>query len=449
MTQTAWVLSLTQFYLGLGFMLFFLALELGLAWVLFVLRLRAGREAAALLAYRFWVRIYALALIIGFAASLPLLLQLGTLWPDFMDRAGEVAGPLLAMAILTTFVFKSCFLGAMLYGQRPLSDRAHTTVVGMVALGTSLTAWWIVVLLAWLQWPVGATLTENHYQISSWAALLGGAAPALFGVLVSGGLMLAATLMLSITAQRTRSRPSDEGDRAIFAGGARLLLLALVLQIGLAAWLGSQLLPVQPARVAAVVPQWQSGPVQPLSLLAWLDVPAGRNAWVLAGPPVPSGWLSGAAATDAGAVATLPGLNDLMGMRPPVWLTYASSRLAVFLTGLLALMALVAWWRGRRLGFEPDSLTDSGRVWLQGMAWTALVLQAVGWGHLLVGSLPYAIYGTVTLREIGTVQALDSLWLVLGVQVLVYGALALGFRQLLGHTMRYGVVPVARHRGRA
>src|SRR5690606_3056618 len=126
-----------------------------------------------------------------------------------------------------------------------------------------------------------------------------------------------------------------------------------------------------------------------------------------------------------------------------VWLTYASSRLVVLLTGVLAVMALAAWWRGRRLGFEPDSLTPANRIGLQVMAWLALGVQAVGWGHLMVGSLPYAIYGTVTLREIGTVQSPDSLWLILGVQVLVYGALALGFRQLLGHTLRYGVVPVA------
>ncbi|WP_345795698.1 cytochrome ubiquinol oxidase subunit I [Castellaniella sp. MT123] len=470
MTQTAWVLSLTQFYLSLGFMLLFLALELGLAWVLFVLRLRARRGAAALLAYRFWVRVYALALIVGFAASLPLLFQLGTLWPDFMDRAGEVAGPLLGMAILTAFIFKSCFLGAMLYGQRWLSESAHTAVVGMVALGTSLTAWWVVVLLAWLQWPVGARLVENHYQIQDWFALLGGAAPALFGVLASGALILAATLMLSLTAQRTRARPSDAGDRSVFAGGAWLLLVAVVAQAVLVAGLGRQLLPVQPARAAAVIPQWVTGPAEHASLLAWLDVAGGRNTWALPGPSIPPDWLPPKPALDGAprsgpketaadapkspaenppAVPEIQGLNDLIGMRPPVWLTYASSRLAVLLTGLLGLMAVWALWTGRRLGFEPDSLTPAGRIGLRVTAWLALILQGVGWGHLLVGSLPYAIYGTVTLREIGTVQGEGGLWLVLGLQVLVYGALVLGFRQLLGHTMRYGVVPVARYRGRA
>lgn len=472
MTQTAWVLSLTQFYLSLGFLLFFLALELGLAWVLFVLRLRARQGAAALLAYRFWVRVYALALIVGFAASLPLLFQLGTLWPDFMDRAGEVAGPLLGMAVLTAFIFKSCFLGAMLYGQRTLSESAHTAVVGMVALGTSLTGWWIVVLLAWLQWPVGARLMENHYQIQDWFALLGGAAPALFGVLACGGLMLAATLMLSVVAQRTQTRPSDAGDRSVFVGGAWLLLATVVAQALLAAWLWRLLLPVQPARAAAVIPQWVSGPAERASLFAWLDVAEGRNIWVLPGPDIPPDWLPlrpepdakplpgqknpaqaarqvKPAADTASAHPEIQGLDDLIGMRPPVWLTYASSRLAVLLTGLLGLMAVWVLWRGRRLGFEPDNLTPAERIGLRVTAWMALILQGVGWGHLLAGSLPYAIYGTVTLREIGTVQGEGGLWLVLGLQLLVYGALVLGFRQLLGHSMRYGVVPVARYRGRA
>lgn len=443
MTQTAWVLSLTQFYLSLGFMLFFLALELGLAWVLFVLRLRARRAEAALLAYRFWVRIYALALILGFAASLPLLLQMGTLWRGLMERAGEVVGPLLAMAVLTAFVFKSCFLGAMLYGQRSLSNAAHTAVVGMVALGTTLTVWWVVVLLGWLQWPAGTVLVNKYYQIQDWVSLLGsGVAPALFGVLLTGGLMLVATLMLSVTAQRTWARPSDAGDRLVFSAAIGLLLVAVVLQAGLAFRLGQQLLPVQPARLAAVVPQWHSGPPDPVTLLAWPDATENRNAWAWL-PPKAAGHL------DAGSAAEMPGLADMMGQRPPVWPTYISLRLAILLTAVLGLLALWGWWQGRRLGFEPDGLSPVARRALQAMAWVALAAQAMAWTHLMIGSLPYAVYGTITLREIGTAQAEGGLWLMLGLQVLVYGALALGFRQLLGHTVRYGVVPVARHRGRA
>jgi cytochrome d ubiquinol oxidase subunit I len=443
MTQTAWVLSLSQFYLSLGFMLLFLALELGLAWVLFGFRLRERRSTAARLAYRFWVRVFALTLMLSFGASLPLLLQLGTLWPRLMDRAGEVVGPLVAMMVLTAFVFKSCFLGAMLYGQRSLSDRAHTVVVGMVALGTSLTAYWIVTLLAWMQWPVGTTLTEGHYEITDWVAILSGAAPLFFGVLLTGGLVLAGTLMLTVTAVRTDTRPSDEGDRGVYAAGLWLVLLALLLQTALVTRIGRELLPVQPARVAAVVPQWKSGAPDRLTLLAWPDADAHRDAWALRGPAA-ADWLPGAAVR-----SPLKGLDDLEGVDPPVWLTYMSARLAAALALALAAAALWSLWRGWRLGYEPDGLAPLARLRLRAMMWAAVLLQLVGWGHVLVGSLPYAVYGTITLREIGTAQSEDTLWGGLGLQLAVYAVLAVGFYQLLRHTTRFGVVPVARHRGRA
>ncbi len=83
------------------------------------------------------------------------------------------------------------------------------------------------------------------------------------------------------------------------------------------------------------------------------------------------------------------------------------------------------------------------------MAWLAVALQAAGWGHLMIGSLPYAIQGTISLREIGTSAGEGILGAVLCLQLVVYGAVAAGFRQLLRHATRYGVVPVARHRGRA
>lgn len=443
MTQTAWVLTLSQFYLSLGFMLFFLALELGLAWILFGLRLSARRSQAARLAYRFWVRIFALSVIVSFAASIPLLLQFGTLWPGFMDRAGEVVGPLLALAVLIAFVFKSCFLGAMLYGHRSLSDWAHRAVVGMVALGISLVAYCIATLMAWLQQPVGVVLVEGRYQLEDWAALVRGVAPTLFGLLLTAGLMLASALMLAIVAWRTRVRPSDEGDRCVFAGSLRLLWVSLLLQAALAATLGHQLLPVQPGRAAAITPHWSALMPEHLSLMAWPDADQGRNRWVVPGPDRLPPWFAPAAGTPR------PGLNDMVGIHPPIWATYLSVRLAVLLTALFMLVASWAWWRGHRLGYEPDRLRPAGRRMLRILLWGVVLLQAVGWGHLLLGSLPYAVYGALNLHEIGNFQRTETLFGIFAFQLVIYGALALGFRQLLLYTSRYGVVPVGRQRGHA
>lgn len=443
MTQTAWVLSLTQFYLGLGFLLFFLALELGLAWVLFAFRMCAHRGDAAMLAYRFWARVFALSVIVAFASGLPLLLQFGTLWPRLMDRAGEVIGPLVGLAVLMAFVFKSCFLGAMLYGQRALSNRAHSAVVGMVAVGTSLAAWWVVVLLGWFQWPVGTLLVDGRYQVLDWGELMrAGLAPVLFGVLLTGGLLLGATLMLGVTATRTRTRPSDAGDRRVYAVGLWLALGALVVQTGLAFQLGRDLMPVQPERAAAIIPQWTTGSPHPLSLVAWPEPSQARNRWGVYTSQLPD-WL----APREGE--TMQGLSDLAGIHPPVWPTFTLPRLAALLAAVLGVLALWHLWRGWRLRYEPDQLGPADRVALRSMPWVVSGLQLAGWGYLLVGNLPYAVYGTVTLREVATMQPESVLWGGLGLYALVYLVLAVGFYRLLRHTVRHGVVPVARHRRRA
>uniref|UniRef100_UPI0033410FFF cytochrome ubiquinol oxidase subunit I n=1 Tax=Castellaniella defragrans TaxID=75697 RepID=UPI0033410FFF len=439
-------LSLAQFLTSLGFMLAFLALELGLAWVLLYFRLRARLGGASwMLAYRFWVRVYALSLILSFAAGIPVLLQLGALWPDFMDRAGQVVGPLVAAAVLTAFIFKSCFLGAMLYGQRRLSDAVHTLMVFMVALGASLTAYWIMALMAWTQLPAGASLVDGRYQVDDWLPILGGRlAFTLFGLILVGGLMIAAALMLTVTAVRTRVRPSDEGDRSVYATGLWLLLAGVLAQGALAVNLGHVLLPAQPVRAAAVVPQWHSAVRPDMTVAAWPDAAQQANAWEwrwAAGMP---DWF----ARDPDGMVR--GLDHFSGMMPPVFMTYWTLRVAVLAGGLLVLAAFVAWWRGQRLGYEPDGLRPLERGVLRLLVMLACVIQIAGLAHLFIGAMPYAIHGTVTLREIAA--AAPGMGEHAGITlayVLVYAALWLGFCQLLRHITRYGVVPVARRRGRA
>ncbi|HUH40028.1 MAG TPA: cytochrome ubiquinol oxidase subunit I, partial [Castellaniella sp.] len=434
MTQTALFLSLAQFLTSLGFMLAFLALELGLAWVLLYFRLRArGGEASWMLAYRFWVRVYALSLILGFAGAIPVMLQLGTLWPGFMAKAGEVAGPVIAAAVLTAFVFKSCFLGAMLYGQRRLSDTVHTLMVLMVALGVSLTAYWVMALLAWAQMPVGAALTDGHYQVRGWdSILLGRLAPTLFGLLAVGGLMVVGALMLAVTAVRVRARPSDESDRRVYATGLWLVVACVLAQGALALDLGRVLLPAQPARAAAIVPQWHGAPQADLTLLAWPDPRQQANSWAWRQPIDPPAWLA------READGQVRGLDHFSGMTPPIVLTYVSLRLALLAGLVLALLALRALWRGWRLGYEPDGLRPLGRGALRALTVLACVIQIAGLAHLFIGAMPYAIYGVVTLRELGAAYDMAVHTGVTLAYVAVYAALLLGFYQLLRHITRYG-----------
>src|SRR5690606_21669178 len=166
MNTIVW-LSQIQSLVSLGFMSLFLLIELGLAWVLLFFRLadRYSPGNAWMLAYRFWVRVYALAAILALAAGIPVLIELGSLWPGLLDRIGDVAVPLLAAVILSTFCVKSYFRSAMLFGLRSLSHTAYTAVVFMVAAGTTLSVLWVLALVGWMQTPAGTGFLKGEYFV--------------------------------------------------------------------------------------------------------------------------------------------------------------------------------------------------------------------------------------------------------------------------------------------
>ena len=139
-------LARAQFVTSLSFLALFLSVALALAWILlfFKLRARMSSNGGWTAAYRFWVRIFALSFVLTLAASVPVLIQLGSLWAGLMDKIGNVAGPLLGYGILSVFILKSCFLGVMLFGQRRVSDGAHTLAVLMVAVGQLVAVFWVL-----------------------------------------------------------------------------------------------------------------------------------------------------------------------------------------------------------------------------------------------------------------------------------------------------------------
>ncbi len=441
MTQTGWILSLSQFYLGLGFVLFFLALELGLAWILFALRLKAGQNEPALFAYRFWVRVFALATVLSFAASLPLVLQFGTLWPGFMAKAGALLGPILGLLILTAFVFKSCFLGAMLYGQRKLGNIAHTLVVLMVAIGTSIYSWWLILLLAWMLNPTGTSLANGQIAVVDWLAVFNGSAVSLSLLYFSAALLFSFSLILSFTAYRSRLRPGDAAGRLAYAISVWLVLPLAILQIVLALRLGYQLLPAQPARLATVLMQWHTGPAEGLKILAWPATGLEHTSWQ---------WLSDidwAKLLLPANYGQVIGLEQLSGIHPPLWLSFYSARLAVLFA--LVILLLAVWLLGRALAlrYQTDKFRRHDRFGLRVLIWLVVLQQLFGWTHLLSGNLPYAVYATFSLQELGT--PLSKTWqiLFLSLQLLVCLGFVYGFRGILRANARYGVIPVARHRG--
>ncbi len=438
------LLARAQFIASLSFLALFLAVALALAWVLlfFKVRARMSGHLGWTAAYRFWVRIFALAFVLTLAASVPVLIQLGSLWAGLMDKIGNVAGPLIGYGILSVFILKSCFLGVMLFGQRRVSDAAHTFAVFMVAIGQLVAVFWVLALQSWMQTPDGALLVDGRYEVYDWMAVVFN--PSLgwrLGVVAVGAALAVAFLMLGVAAVQALRRPLDDGERCSFKTALVMALLATVLQVPVAAGAGKVIVQYQPAKAAAAAGYWESGTSPAFVVLGWPDAKSRSNMMDITVSNAGGRWLH------RNEDGTYQGLDKYSGMMPPVALTFWSLRVAIGLGGLMLGVAWVTFFWTWRRGLEPATLPKWWLRVISMMMFAGGVAVVAGWWVSIIGLQPYAVNGTVTQTEIlGPVSGATLLYGLLG-YIALYGVLLAAFVGMLFHAARYGVVPVRKLAG--
>ena len=161
------ILSRIQFAANITFHILFPTISIALAWALLYFKIKFNKtgDSEWSEAYQFWVKIFALTFALGVVSGITMSFQFGTNWPGYMQTVGNIAGPLLGYEVLSAFFLEATFLGIMLFGAKRVSQRAHTVATFLVAFGTSLSAFWIIVLDSWMQTPQGfdrQTLVEAH-----------------------------------------------------------------------------------------------------------------------------------------------------------------------------------------------------------------------------------------------------------------------------------------------
>ena len=165
-------LARIQFAANISFHILFPTITIALGWVLlfFKLALHATGDSAWLRAYRLWVKVFALSFALGVVSGVTMSFQFGTNWPGYMEKVGNIAGPLLAYEILTAFFLEAVFLGIMLFGFRRVCERVHTLATFLVAFGTTLSAFWILALNSWMQTPAGFEMRDGVAHVIDWWA---------------------------------------------------------------------------------------------------------------------------------------------------------------------------------------------------------------------------------------------------------------------------------------
>jgi len=175
-SETAILLARIQFAFTVSFHFLFPAFTIGLASYLAVLEglwLKTG-EARYFNLFKYWVKIFAITFAMGVVSGIVMSYQFGTNWSVFSDKAGPVIGPLMAYEVLTAFFLEAGFLGVMLFGLERVGKKLHFVATLMVAIGTVISAFWILSVNSWMHTPVGYAFNEagQFVPAAGWAEII-------------------------------------------------------------------------------------------------------------------------------------------------------------------------------------------------------------------------------------------------------------------------------------
>ena len=276
MDSDALLLARIQFGFTISFHIIFPAITIGLASYLAVLEGLWLRTRATVYRdlYHFWTKIFAVNFGMGVVSGLVMAYQFGTNWSFFSDFAGSITGPLLAYEVLTAFFLEAGFLGVMLFGWSRVGPGLHFSTV-MVALGTLVSATWILASNSWMQTPAGYEIVNGQVVPTDWLAVIFN--PSFPYRLAHMGIaaFLATALMVGASGAWHLLR----GDRSpavkkMFTMAMGMLLLVAPLQAVVGDFHGLNTLKHQPAKVAAMEGHWENEPGAgvPLTLFGLPDM---------------------------------------------------------------------------------------------------------------------------------------------------------------------------------
>jgi cytochrome d ubiquinol oxidase subunit I len=387
------VLARIQFAANISFHILFPSISIGLGWILLFFRLRYTRtgDQAWEYAYHFWVKIFALTFAMGVVSGITMSFQFGTNWPGFMERAGNIAGPLLGYEVLSAFFLEASFLGIMLFGKHRVSNRMHLIASFLVAFGTTLSAFWILSLNSWMQTPAGFHLENGVVMVDSWMeAIFNPSFPYRFFHMLTASVLTSAFLITGVSAWRALHDVDGPATWKVLRTGVVIAALAAPLQIFIGDLHGLNTLEHQPAKIAAMEAIWETEQGAPFTLVGFPDESSRSNRYAVEIPYAASLILTH---TVDGKVR---GLNEFAGRHPPVALVFWSFRVMV---GLGVLMVLVSWFAGWQLR-RTGRCSRPVLIALSAMTFSGWFAVLAGWYVTEVGRQPWIVAGVLTAQDV-------------------------------------------------
>jgi len=414
----ALLLARIQFGFTISFHFIFPSFSIGLASYLAVLEalwLRTGKPVYLDL-YKYWLKIFAVVFAMGVVSGIVMSYQFGTNWAVFSDRAGPVIGPLMAYEVLTAFFLEAGFLGVMLFGMRKVGRRLHFFATLMVAIGTFISAFWILSVNSWMQTPTGHTMNADGQFVpaAGWLPIIFNPSfPYRLVHTVIAAYLTTALVVGAAGAWHLLRDSQHEHARKMFSMAMWMAALVAPVQIFVGDQHGLNTLEHQPAKVMAMEGHFRSHPEgAPLILFGIPNDEEQRMEHALEIPRL------GSLILKHDLDAPVAGLDTIApGNRPPVEVVFWSFRVMVGLGTLMLILgacSLLARFAGKLYEWR----------WLKRFAVlmgpAGFIAVIAGWITTEVGRQPFTVYGLLRTAESASPLAAPAVGASLVAFVIVY-----------------------------
>lgn len=341
---------------------------------------------------RFWTKIFAVSFAMGVVSGIPMSYQFGSNWSRFSEVTGNVIGPLIGYEVLTAFFLEATFLGVLLFGWNRVPPWLHVTAAILVALGTTLSGFWILAANSWMHTPAGHIVRDGiAYPVDWWAIIFNPSFPYRFVHMMTAAFLTTSVVVLAVGARYLMARVFEAEARTMLRMGVGMVALLGPLQLLFGDLHGLNTLEHQPVKVAAMEGHWENKGSAPLVLFAWPDEEAETNRYEIAIPKL------GSLILTHDWDGTYPALTDFPpSERPPVPNVFFAFRIMVGIGLVLIALGLTGallWWRGR-LFKARWYLRPAGYVWPLGF-----IAILAGWVTTETGRQPYVAYGILRTKD--------------------------------------------------
>jgi cytochrome bd ubiquinol oxidase subunit I len=389
------LLSRLQFAFTVSFHIIFPSFSIGLAaWltILEALHLWIGRPAYRQV-FEFWLKIFGVAFGLGVVSGVVMAFEFGSNWSELSRMSGPIQGPLLVYETFTAFALEASFFGILLFGRSRVPPWFYLFSTAMVALGTTLSAFWIMVNNSWMQVPVGYVVENGQFVPDDWTAIIFSPVVwARFPHMLLAAYLTGAFCVAATGAWYLLRRVFHAEAQIMLRMGLGLAAVLLPFQLLFGHLNGEYVVHHQPSKMAAIEARWHDQKPASEVLLAWPDVGNHRNLFAIT-LPAPFGSLIDSDSLSAAEVGldSIPPQNQ-----PPVLIPFFSFRIMV---GCWLIMLLIAWI-GSYLNHKGRLEQNRLLLWATFLSFPLpFIAILTGWFTAEVGRQPWTVYGVLRTAD--------------------------------------------------